>query len=133
MIKGLQGAGGVTVSGGNVSLPYIPPNANNPIQGMIRVNNTDLEVFNGTGWQSLPSSYATVTLDPETQDLLLWARTQRTLERDRAVLISNNPALENAYRAVLRAEANFDILSKFVEHDEENASVLTGYNFSSSP
>ncbi len=117
MIKGLQGTIGVTVNGGMNSLPYIAPNNNNPVQGMIRINNTDLEVFNGTGWQSLPSSYATVSLDQDTQDLLLWARTQRTLERNRATLIENNPALENAYKAVLRAEQNFDILSKFVEND----------------
>jgi hypothetical protein len=84
---------------------------------MIRINNTDLEVFNGTAWQSLPSSYATVSLDQDTQDLLQWARTQRQLEQNRATLIANNPALENAYKAVLRAEQNFEILSKFVEDD----------------
>ena len=117
MIKGLMGTCGVTVSAGNTSLPYISSNANNPIQGMIRINNTDLEVFNGTAWQSLPSSYATVSLDQDTQDLLQWARTQRQLELNRATLIANNPALENAYKAVLRAEQNFDILSKFVEND----------------
>lgn len=117
MIKGLQGTIGVTVNGGMNSLPYIAPNNNNPVQGMIRINNTDLEVFNGTGWQSLPSSYATVSLDQDTQDLLQWARTQRQLQLIRATLISNNPALENAYKAVLRAEQNFDILSKFVESD----------------
>jgi hypothetical protein len=117
MIKGLIGTCGVTVSAGNTSLPYISSNANNPIQGMIRINNTDLEVFNGTAWQSLPSSYATVSLDQDTQDLLQWARTQRQLELNRATLIANNPALENAYKAVLRAEQNFDILSKFVEND----------------
>ena len=119
MIKGLMGTTGVTVSGGNTSLPYISPNANNPMTGMIRINNTDLEVFNGTAWQSLPSSYATVSLDQDVLDIIQWARTQRQLEMNRATLIENNPALENAYRAVLRAEANFDILSKFVENDEE--------------
>jgi hypothetical protein len=129
MIKGLTGTRGVTVSGGDTSLPYISPNGNNPIQGMIRVNNTDLEVFNGTGWQSLPSSYATVSLDQDTQDLLQWARTQRQLERNRATLIENNPALEKAYKAILRAEQNFDILSKFVEEDEPG--IVVGYNFNS--
>jgi len=133
MIKGIMGNAGVTVSGGNVSLPYIGSNIANPIQGMIRINNTDFEVFNGTGWQSLPSSYATVSLEPEVQDLLTWARTQLTLEMNRKILIENNPALQKAYEAVQRAEANFDILSKFVEHDKENTSVLAGYNFSSSP
>jgi hypothetical protein len=117
MIKGIMGTTGVTVSGGNVSLPYIGSNVANPIQGMIRINNTDFEVFNGTGWQSLPSSYATVSLDPDTQDLLTWARTQRTLEMNRKFLIENNPALEKAYESIKRAEANFDILAKFVEND----------------
>jgi len=133
MIKGLMGTVGITVSGGNVSLPYISSNTSNPIQGMIRINGTDFEVFNGTAWQSLPSSYATVSLDQETQDLLTWARTQRQLELNRATLIENNPALEKAYRAILRAEQNFDVLSKFVEQDKEYTSVLTGYNFSTSP
>jgi hypothetical protein len=117
MIKGLMGTCGVTVSGGATSLPYINQNPSNPIQGMIRINMTALEVFNGTVWQTLPSSYATVTLDQDILDIIQWARTQRTLEMNRATLIANNPALEKAYEAVKRAEANFDILSKFVEHD----------------
>jgi hypothetical protein len=120
MIKGLMGTTGVTVAGGNVSLPYIGSNTTNPIQGMIRINNTDFEVFNGTGWQQLPSSYATVGLDQDSQDLLQWARTQRQLDLDRKTLIKNNPALAKAYEAVKRAEDNFDILSKFVEHDNDD-------------
>jgi hypothetical protein len=130
MIKGLQGTIGVTVNGGMNSLPYIAPNNNNPVQGMIRINNTDLEVFNGTGWQSLPSSYATVSLDQDTQDLLQWARAQRTMAMNRLTLAQNNPALMKALEAVKRAEDNFELLSKFVEHDEPGVgSVLVGYNF----
>jgi hypothetical protein len=117
MIKGLQGTIGVTVNGGMNSLPYIAPNNNNPVQGMIRINNTDLEVFNGTGWQSLPSIYATVSLDQDTQDLLQWARAQRTMALNRMTLAQNNPALMKALEAVKRAEDNFELLSKFVEYD----------------
>jgi hypothetical protein len=117
MIKGIMGNQGVVVSGGDVSTPYISNNSSNPIQGMIRLWGNDFQVFDGTAWIQLASSYATVSLDQETKDLLQWARTQRTLERNRAVLIELNPALENAYKAVLRAEQNFDILSKFVEND----------------
>jgi hypothetical protein len=120
MIKGLMGTCGVTVSGGNTSLPYISSNPNNPIQGMIRINNTEFEVFNGTGWQSLPSSYATVSIDQEILDLIQWARTQRQLEQNRDTLIKNNPALEKAHEAIKRAEANFELLEKFVEHDDVN-------------
>jgi len=117
MIKNLVGGPGVVVSGGNTTTQYINQNNSNPMQGMIRIWGSDFQVFDGNGWQMLATGYPSVSLDPETQDLLLWARTQRTLERNRAVLIENNPALEKAYKAVLRAEQNFDILSKFVEND----------------
>ena len=127
MIKGLMGNQGVVVSGGNTNVPYVNQNSNNPIQGMIRVWGTDLQVFDGSAWVQMATSYATVSLDQETKDLLQWARTQRQLEQNRATLIENNPALENAYRAVLRAEQNFDILSKFVENDEPG--IVVGYNF----
>jgi hypothetical protein len=86
-------------------------------------------VFNGTGWQQLSTSYATVTLDQDILDIIQWARTQRQLEQNRATLIENNPALEKAYKAILRAEQNFDILSKFVEADEDQHGIVTGYNF----
>ena len=117
MIKGLMGNQGLTVSGGNTSLPYINQNANNPIQGMLRVNGTEMEVFNGTSWQMLSTSYATVSLDQDTQDLLQWARAQRTMALNRMTLAQNNPALMKALEAVKRAEDNFEILSKFVEYD----------------
>ena len=123
-----MGNKGVTVSGGDVSTPYINNNSSNPIQGMIRLWGTDFQVYDGTAWIQMASSYATVSLDQDTQDLLQWARTQRQLQRVRATLIENNPALENAYKAILRAEQNFDILSKFVEEDNEHG-IVVGYNF----
>ena len=127
MIKGIMGTQGVTVGAGDVSTPYINNNSSNPMQGMIRLWGTDFQVFDGTAWIQLASSYATVSLDQDTQDLLQWARTQRQLERNRATLIENNPALEKAYKAILRAEQNFEILSKFVEDDEHG--IVVGYNF----
>ena len=127
MIKGLTGTGGVTVSAGNTSVPYVNMDINKPMQGMIRVWGSDMQVFDGSSWMNMSTSYATVSLDQETQDLLQWARTQRQLEMNRTTLIENNPALEKAYKAILRAEQNFDILSKFVENDEPG--IVVGYNF----
>ena len=117
MIKGLTGTCGVTVSAGNTSVPYVNQNHSNPMQGMIRIWGSDMQVFDGSSWMNLSTSYATVSIDQEVLDVIQWARTQRTLEMNRATLIKNNPALQKAYEAVKRAEANFDILSKFVEND----------------
>ena len=127
MIKGLMGDKGLVVSAGNTSVPYVNMNTTNPMQGMIRVWGSDMQVFDGSSWMNMSTSYATVSLDAETQDLLQWARTQRQLDMNRKTLIENNPALQKAYEAVKRAEENFDILSKFVEHDEPG--IVVGYNF----
>ena len=111
MIKGLMGNQGVVVSGGNTSVPYISQNNNNPMQGMIRVWGSDMQVFDGSAWVTMSTSYATVSLDPETQDLIQWARSQRTMAMNRLTLAQNNPALMKALEAVKRAEENFELLS----------------------
>ena len=117
MLKGLTGTCGVTVSCGNTSVPYVNMDTTKPMQGMIRVWGSDMQVFDGTNWITMSASYATVTLDQEILDVIQWARTQRTLEMNRKTLIENNPALQKAYEAVRRAEENFDFLSKFVEDE----------------
>jgi len=117
MIKGLMGTCGVTVSAGNTALPYVGPNVSNPMTGMLRIQNTDIEVFNGTSWQQLPTSYATVSIDQEVLDVIQWARTQRTMAMNRLTLAQQNPALLKALEAVKRAEDNFELLSKFVDPD----------------
>lgn len=122
-----MGTCGVTVSGGNTALPYVGPNVNNPMTGMIRINNTELEVFNGTSWQQISSSYATVSLDQEILDVIQWARAQRTMAMNRLTLAQNNPALMKALEKLKKAEDDFELLSKFVEHDEPG--IVVGYNF----
>ena len=119
MIKGLMGNQGINVSGGNTSLPYVGPNANNPMTGMLRVNGTEIEVFNGSSWQQLATSYATVSLDQDTQDLLQWARAQRTMALNRLTLAQNNPALMKILERIKKAEDDFELLSKFVEYDSK--------------
>ena len=53
MLKGLTGGKGTVVSGGGYSYPYIPMNSNNPIQGMLRLNNQDIQVFDGASWRRI--------------------------------------------------------------------------------
>ena len=96
MIKGLSGGAGVKVSGGDTSLPYVPMNHENPIQGMIRVWGTDLQVFNGSNWTVMPSSYATATLDQYSLDLLDWVRQKKIEEEVLISLPNDNPAVKLA-------------------------------------
>ena len=126
MIKGLTGGPGIAASIG-MTYPYIPMNANNPIQGMLRISGQDIQTFDGSGWITVAASYANVSLDSDSLELLQWARTQRQLEMNRKTLIENNPALEKAYAAVKRAEENFDLLATIA--GEEEPGIVVGYNF----
>lgn len=117
MIKNLTGVCGLTVSGGNTALPYVGPNPSNPMTGILRIHNSDIEVFNGSNWQQIYSTDTLIGLDQEVLDVIQWARTQRTMALNRMTLAQNNPALMKALEAVKRAEDNFELLSKFVEYD----------------
>jgi hypothetical protein len=81
MIKGLMGTDGLTVTGGDTAVPYVSANINNPMTGMIRIHGTDMQVFDGSGWLSVSTSYATVKLDTSTQMILEWARKKMKEEK----------------------------------------------------
>jgi hypothetical protein len=97
MIKGLQGISGIAVSGGNTALPYVGPNIQNPITGMMRINGTEMEVFNGSSWLQLSTSYATIGLDQDVLDVVQWARKKRDEERDLVQRMERHPGLKQAY------------------------------------
>jgi len=113
MIKGLTGTGGVAVSGGNTALPYVGANPSNPMTGIIRVHNTDLEVFNGSAWQMLPSYYSTVGLDQEILDIIQWARKSMHEEEKIKVLMEKHPGLKSA-------REQFEIMKILVTQENNN-------------
>jgi hypothetical protein len=117
MIKGITGSQGIVVNGGNTALPYVNQNNTNPMQGMLRLNGSDMQVFDGNNWTTIGTSYATVELTGEVQGIIQWAKDERNRQITREQLVKKNPALQKALESIERAEANFDILAKFVEHD----------------
>jgi hypothetical protein len=106
MIKGLQGSMGVVVDGGNTSLQYVSPDNNNPLQGMVRVRGTDLQVFSNGVWQNIVSSYATVRLDATTYELIEWARKKREEERQIEALAADHPAVKIAKENLNKIKEN---------------------------
>ena len=122
MIKGLQGIGGLTVNGGNTALPYVGPNSNNPMTGMIRINGTEMEVFNGSGWQMLSTSYATVGLDQDTQNLLQWAKSKQRQEIELLELASQNQAVLTALENVKKAQEQLTIIAHLSRETNETIS-----------
>ena len=112
MIKGLQGISGLTVQGGNTALPYVGPNIQNPMTGMMRINGTEMEVFNGSSWQMLSTSYATVGLDQDVLDIVQWARKKRDEEMMWKSLATDNKAVKIALDNLEQARQQLDITAK---------------------
>lgn len=122
MIKGISGGKYVMVQGGSSTDPYISPGSAGA--GMMRYNpNMNcMEVNDGSMWKQLGMSYATITLDTEAESILNWAKQERDKQRLREKRIQENPALKKAYEAILRAEANYDMLDRIVGDDVSSES-----------
>jgi len=118
MIKGLQGISGITVSGGNTALPYVGPNSNNPMTGMLRINGTEMEVFTGSNWQVLATSYATIGLDQETQNLLSWAKSKQRQEIEILEIATKNEAVRIALENVKEAQEQLTIIAHLSREHE---------------
>ena len=103
-----MGSKGVFVGGGNTSLQYVSQNVGNPMQGMIRVWGTDMQVFDGSGWQNIQSSYASIELDNDTQSLLQWIRNKRAEEQEIESLAADHPAVRIAKENLNKARAEIE-------------------------
>ena len=107
-----MGTCGVTVSAGNTTVPYINQNHSNPMQGMIRVWGSDMQVFDGSAWMNLSTSYATVTLDQDILDIIQWARKARDEEMMWQSLAKDNKAVKIALENLEQARQQLDITAK---------------------
>lgn len=88
--------------GGDTSVPYINMNSETPMQGMIRVWGTEIQVFNGSSWIPLTSSYATVQLDPTSQEIINWAKKKMKEEDFFLTLPGDHPAVKLAKQNINR-------------------------------
>ena len=98
-----MGSNGINVLSGNNSLQYVNQNSSIPMQGMIRIWGTDMQVFDGNSWQNIQSSYATVELDTETKMLLEWAKTKKKDEEILLTLPSDHPSVKAAKQNLNKA------------------------------
>jgi hypothetical protein len=121
MIKGLAPMGKYTVvSGGNTSVPYVNQNINNPIQGMIRINGTDTQVFDGSNWIVMNTSYASVGLSPDAESLLDWARKKRNEEMELEALAETNPTIKDLTETIKQKEEQIRIVRTLIKKEEVN-------------
>ena len=108
MIKNLISGPGIDVLN-NVAGPYIDQNNSNPMQGMLRIWGTDLQVFNGSAWVNVYASSSMVALDPEVLDLLAWARKKKFEESEMQQLSETHPAVKIAVENLKKAQEQLEV------------------------
>ena len=119
MIKGIAHTGRyIHVAGGSPMNPYIPPGSQSA--GMVRYNTNmnTMEVYDGQNWKEISNNYASVSLTPDAESLLDWARKKRDEELQLEALAKEHPAINIALDNLKKAKIQLDatiILSK--EHD----------------
>ena len=94
------------------SSTYVGSNPNNPVQGMLRLqNHGELQVFDGAGWVRMDMNIS-VGLNSEGEAAITWARERMAQERKWAELARQHPAVADALAARERAEEALATVSR---------------------
>ena len=102
MIRNITSGAGIHVSGSVYNSPYIDSTRSSA--GMVRYIGNNLEVYDGSSWLPLQSSYPQIELDGVTQEAIQWTRRQMEEEKRMLELARNHPAVADALAAKERAE-----------------------------
>lgn len=109
MIKTISGGGKYLTVVGSPGSTYV--NSYNGAQGIgnMRYNtsNQNIEIYDGTSWVQLQSGYATVSMTPEAESLLDWARMKRDEEEELKKLAETNPTIKNIVNQMNTDIANY--------------------------
>ena len=119
MINNINSSSQHVYAAGGSSLPYISYNSNNPSQGMLRINGSDMEVFDGNTWMKIYASSANVGLNTEAEQAISWAIKRMKQEKDWYELATNNEAVRIALEQLEQAKARLELTTILArEHDE---------------
>ena len=120
MIKGVNGGSGIQVSGGYTSWPQFYNNSSssgNTLVGQVRYNGSSqcMEVYDGSVWLTMASSFPTVELTPDVQSVLNWARMKMAEEARIKNLAEKHPGVAEALQAVEHAQEQVRIVAALVD------------------
>jgi len=113
MIRNITGGAGIQVSGSVYNAPYI--DTTRASAGMVRYIGSNLEVYDGSSWLPLQSSYPTIELDSEIREILRWAQNRMVEEERMKALAKEHPTVADALLARDRAEDALRIVMALCE------------------
>jgi organic radical activating enzyme len=108
MIRSIFSNGHVTVTGGNPSMRYI--NSNGLLNGSLRYNNGNFEVYDGSSWSVLDSTYASISLSGQANEAIDWVLNKMAEERRIVELSKKYPQISEALEEFNKSRKNLDIV-----------------------
>lgn len=93
--------------GGNT---YISPNSNNPMTGMIRMNGSTLEAFDGSCWVAMAMNYPSVSLNQTAIQALDWCQRKMIEEAKIKELAAKSPTVQDALDAYNDAKSKLEVV-----------------------
>lgn len=111
MITNIIGQGSVVVTNSHTTLPYINSNSANPMQGMLRINGSSLQVFDGSTWMSVSMAYPSVSLSGSAEFALTWVQQRMAEEVEYRKLAETNEAVKNAMDELRIAEEKLKVIA----------------------
>lgn len=84
----------------------------NPISGVVRLNNAtqQLEIYTGETWTTMQSGHGYVSLTPEAEALLDWAKQKREQELTLVAMAKSNPAINSLLEKRNKIDEQIDII-----------------------
>lgn len=102
MIRNITGGPGIHISGNVYNQPYV--DMTRPSAGMVRYTGSNIEVYDGSSWLPMTSSYPQIELDSVTQEAVQWTRRKMEEEKRMLELAKTHPTVADALLARDRAE-----------------------------
>ena len=102
MIRNITGGEGIHVSGSVYNAPYI--DTTRASAGMVRYVGGNFEVYDGSSWLPLASSYPQIELDSVAQSAVRWAMQKMAEEQHMKALAAQHPTVADALAAWQHAE-----------------------------
>jgi hypothetical protein len=113
MIRNITGGEGIHISGSIYNAPYI--DTTRASAGLVRYVGGNLEVYDGSSWLPLASSYPQIELDSVTQSVVRWAMQKMAEEARIKELAAKHPSVADALDALKKAEEQVQIVAALVE------------------
>lgn len=121
MINSVTSSSQHLYTSGGGSLPYVSVTYNgnnNPMHGMLRVNGSEMEVFDGSSWIKIYQGSANIGLNSSASAAIDWAIQKMEEEKSWKELAEKNQAVKIALDNLEQARQQVDIIAKLAREHE---------------